>query len=369
MAARIPALLPISILAATTAVLSSCAANIAEPRDPSQPAAVASAGGPSPASAPVHGGLTVATIPAAIVLAPGANALFSAAVAAVAPGAVRWSIREGTAGGTVDARGRYRAPATAGVFHVVATSMANPSSSAAATVTVTAVPGLDDGERRTVWSPGILGGIPQRRVVCSSVNAAELGDGQRDASAAIQAAIDACDPGQVVQLTPGTFRVDDHFLLVSKGITLRGAGATRTFLKRTNGAVKGTYVARVADPVIVVGPNRWPKADESSTRALAADGEKGALSVKIAGAHAFAPGQLVLLDEDDYETGAWKALPNRGGAPAAVQIRRATASSGRSTTRPRRASTIRSPRRCRGSAAPGGPSSRRRRSRSSTATR
>ncbi len=40
-------------------------------------------------------------------------------------------------GGTVDASGQYIAPGNAGTFHVVATSAADPSRSAEATVSVT----------------------------------------------------------------------------------------------------------------------------------------------------------------------------------------------------------------------------------------
>lgn len=50
--------------------------------------------------------------------------------------AVTWSVREGSAGGTVTPAGLYSAPATPGTYHVVATSVADPSKSAAAVVTV-----------------------------------------------------------------------------------------------------------------------------------------------------------------------------------------------------------------------------------------
>jgi hypothetical protein len=59
---------------------------------------------------------------------------FTAAVAGATNTAVTWSVREGAAGGTVDAGGHYTAPATAGAYHVVATSAA--STTATATVTV-----------------------------------------------------------------------------------------------------------------------------------------------------------------------------------------------------------------------------------------
>src|SRR5262249_60555281 len=51
--------------------------------------------------------------------------------------AVTWSVEEAL-GGTVGTSGYYTAPATAGTYHVIATSVADPSKQAAATVQVTA---------------------------------------------------------------------------------------------------------------------------------------------------------------------------------------------------------------------------------------
>jgi beta-glucanase (GH16 family) len=50
--------------------------------------------------------------------------------------ACTWSVTEGTAGGSVDGTGTYTAPATAGTYHVVAKSSADPTRSDTATVTV-----------------------------------------------------------------------------------------------------------------------------------------------------------------------------------------------------------------------------------------
>jgi len=51
-------------------------------------------------------------------------------------GAVTWTITEGAAGGTIDAKGNYIAPMGQGTFHVVATSVADTTKNATATVTV-----------------------------------------------------------------------------------------------------------------------------------------------------------------------------------------------------------------------------------------
>jgi hypothetical protein len=49
---------------------------------------------------------------------------------------VKWSIQEGPAGGDVTSAGVYTAPATEGVYHVIATSVADPSKSATGIVSV-----------------------------------------------------------------------------------------------------------------------------------------------------------------------------------------------------------------------------------------
>jgi hypothetical protein len=61
---------------------------------------------------------------------------FTATVTHTSNTAVRWSVKEGAAGGTVDSTGNYAAVA-AGVFHVIATSQADATKSATAAVTAT----------------------------------------------------------------------------------------------------------------------------------------------------------------------------------------------------------------------------------------
>lgn len=153
-------------------------------------------------------------------------------------------------------------------------------------------------DRATEWRPGVTydGGIPQRSEVCATVEAAAFGDGARDASAAIRAAIVRCPPGRVVRLSAGTFTVND-LLLVDRGITVRGAGAGRTVLRKTDGARPLQWTAPNAQPIFVVGPSRWPRPDEATSRELAADGQKGARAVTVSDPSGLAPGQVVLLDE------------------------------------------------------------------------
>jgi hypothetical protein len=187
-------------------------------------------------------------------------------------------------------------------------------------VVVPAAAQLLPPDRATTWSPGVTGGVPYRTTICANVNAATYGNGSGEASAGIQAAINACPAGQVVQLSAGTFRINASHLLINKSITLRGAGPSLTTLAKTNGAVMGSGSASDAQPVVVLGPTRWPSPDENTAVALTADAVKGAFSVTVTSAAGFAAGRFVLLDEDNYNAGAFIPLPNRSGAPTSARI-------------------------------------------------
>ena len=62
-----------------------------------------------------------------------------------------------------------------------------------------------------------------------------------------------------------------------------------------------------AQPIIIVGPSRWPGPDNSTSLNLASDGVAGATSVTVANASGFAQGQFVLLDELSKAT--WQSVP------------------------------------------------------------
>jgi hypothetical protein len=190
--------------------------------------------------------------------------------------------------------------------------------------------GIIPADRLTVWAPGIPGGIPARATTCAMVNASTYGNGSIDASSGIQDAVDACPAGQVVLLSAGNFTVN-NLVLINKGITLRGAGGGVTILTKKNGARArtspmepvdpGTY-AYDAQPVIVVGPSRWPKIDLTSQN-LVADGAKGSNSVAVPDASGFVPGEFVLLDE--LSGASWQStptnFPDNGNTNPAVPVK------------------------------------------------
>jgi hypothetical protein len=170
-------------------------------------------------------------------------------------------------------------------------------------------------DRATAWNPGMMGvgGIPLRTTVCATLapHGAALDD-----AAQIQAAINACPIGQVVKLAAGTFYINNgNFLLINKGITLRGAGPDKTTLEKTDGAkpYQEAQGARPA-PLIIVGPSRYAPtkqaADVVGTN-LVADAIKGTYTVTVESAAGFTPGQLVLLDE--ASGASWQADPQGRG--------------------------------------------------------
>ncbi len=94
-------------------------------------------GGSTPAPAPaVAVSISPNPVPPLLV---GGTQTFTATVTGNANTSVTWSVTEG-AGGTITTGGVYTAPMTPGTYHVVATSVADATKHATATVTVTPPP-------------------------------------------------------------------------------------------------------------------------------------------------------------------------------------------------------------------------------------
>jgi lysophospholipase L1-like esterase len=84
--------------------------------------------------------------PRAVTVRSEGNVTFAAAVTGAVDTGVTWSVLE-SSGGTIDATGKYLAPATTGSFHVVATSKADATKSGQASVSV--VPAAPPGVKPT----------------------------------------------------------------------------------------------------------------------------------------------------------------------------------------------------------------------------
>src|SRR5581483_10066476 len=178
-------------------------------------------------------------------------------------------------------------------------SGAAPGSSAEAPV-----PALDparaflSAERSTLWNPGMMGagGIPARSTVCSTLTPS---GGTQDDTKRIQAAINACPTGQVVRLSAGTFFVNGgNYILLNKGITLRGARPGLTTLAKTDGAKPfQSEPGPHPSPIIVVGTSLFSTTGDSidvvGSTNLTSDAAKGNYTVTVANPAGFTPGQVV----------------------------------------------------------------------------
>ncbi len=85
-------------------------------------------------------GVSLVVSPPAATLVVGGTRTFTATVTGTGNTSVNWTVREGATGGSVSSGGVYTAPSLPGTYHVVATSVADATSSGEATVTVRAPP-------------------------------------------------------------------------------------------------------------------------------------------------------------------------------------------------------------------------------------
>ncbi|HLY28296.1 MAG TPA: hypothetical protein VKQ72_18255, partial [Aggregatilineales bacterium] len=84
--------------------------------------------------------------------------------------------------------------------------------------------GIIASNRAIDWShAGVVGGIPTRSRVCSTLSPGVT-------AAQINAAIAGCSSGQTVFLRPGTYKVAGIDFNGKGNVTLRGAGADQTFV-------------------------------------------------------------------------------------------------------------------------------------------
>ena len=192
------------------------------------------------------------------------------------------------------------------VFTVLTPVAAVPTPTPLPTPVPTGAFMLIPGARLTTWNPGVPGGVPARTTVCANVSAATYGSGTQDATVGIQAALDACPVGQVVQLSAGDFKITSP-LLITKGIVLRGMGPTQTKLKMPVGTNAN---------LIVVGS---PFFKFTQSTDLAADAVKGSRSVTLASVPAgLAAGEIVAVDEitdpsiTEWSTKSPPGDPSRG---------------------------------------------------------
>ena len=139
-------------------------------------------------------------------------------------------------------------------------------------------------DRLTTWNPGIPGGVPARTAVCATIDAATYGNGAKDATAGIQAALDACPEGQVVVLSAGTFAISGR-LQITKGIVLRGQGPSQTKILIPVGTNAN---------LVTIG-TQWFKFTQSTN--LAGDAVKGSRTAVLTNNPGLAAGEIVVVDQ------------------------------------------------------------------------
>jgi len=173
-------------------------------------------------------------------------------------------------------------------------------------------------DRHSVWRPGIPGGIPKVDTVHATIDAGIYGNGQSNASPAINAAIQKAGDAartdkkaQVVFLPKGTYRLEESIVLNRSDVVLRGAGPKETKL-----------LLHGKGPVIWTGWVDWPPSAVDIAGTVAAD----ATTISVADPSPFRVGDIIQIDQLDdpayvFVYDAWYAKrapgwPNNGPVSA-----------------------------------------------------
>lgn len=105
--------------------------------------------------------VTLTIKPNSVGIKPGTSVGFTATVTGSKNTGVTWKVQEGSAGGTIDSRGKYTAPNAPGVYHIIATSNANTRVAATATAAVVTIllEGIVLGQAGVVSGSPVLGTV------------------------------------------------------------------------------------------------------------------------------------------------------------------------------------------------------------------
>jgi hypothetical protein len=135
---------------------------------------------------------------------------------------------------------------------------------------------------------GVPGGIPNRTTVGAIVDSVIYGNGNVDASSAIETAIDLCPDGQVVYIPSGTYRLDNRiYRAYAHNITIRGAGTGNTIL------ISGSNVSQM----ILLGTADWPR--PSSGVSISSGATAGNNVVTVSNTSSIIVGNLVRIEQND----------------------------------------------------------------------
>lgn len=175
-------------------------------------------------------------------------------------------------------------------------------------------------DRKTDWSSvGVEGGIPNRSVICSTLNPGAT-------AADINSAIQNCPDGQVVYLNAGTYNTTER-INITKGITLRGAGMDATIIQAGD----------VSSIVFIRGGYTN---DATATKINITSGyTKGSTQLLLADASSISAGNFLYVDElNDASipvsntgyggTCTWCGMYGAGGTRVRLQIVKVTGKNG-----------------------------------------
>lgn len=158
-------------------------------------------------------------------------------------------------------------------------------------------------DRRTVWNPGIPGGVPPVATIHTTLDAATYGDGATDATDAIRSAIAAAgdaataESPQVVYLPAGVYRVSDMIVLDRSHVVLRGAGKGQTVIRQTGGTI-GVWIGEL-----------WADLSGETVYDVVGSVPRGSRTLTVADATGIEPGDVLMLDQledgDPEGTSGW----------------------------------------------------------------
>jgi hypothetical protein len=179
--------------------------------------------------------------------------------------------------------------------------------------------GILSPSRAIDWtSAGVVGGIPNRTTICSTLNPGAT-------AAQINAAISSCPSGEVVYLNAGTYNISDGGIVMQNNVTLRGAGANQTLLVFTsdnscNGA--GAVVCFLGGPEYYGAASVQPGGTNAAT--WSGGYAQGATQITLTsiGSSGISVGQYINLDQADDTTDNGNFIicdQNTGSPPCSLE--------------------------------------------------
>ena len=159
-----------------------------------------------------------------------------------------------------------------------------------------------NSQRAIDWSSsaGVPGGVPNRTVVCTTLNPGAT-------AAQINSAISACGTNQVVFLNAGTYNLTAKILIARNDVVLRGAGAAQTKLVFSGSSTCGDGIVNCVIDLARTG--LWSGGTQNLTTWLGAGNPpvsgtytKGATQILVGSNTNMSNGKYLILDQAEDTT-------------------------------------------------------------------